>query len=223
MVEPLSIFHNFGFSALSFLLILAIVLSLSCYIKIVTVLSILRAGLGMGSLPSVFVTGSLALALSFFVMYPTLSASARAADARLGGRAAVNDQARTEALTSAFEVWKTFVRKHATPADVDRFAQIALKMDAGSVADVSSGALDRDSWRVLAPAFVISELKSAFATGLSLFLPFFVLDLLAASILAALSLEKLSPALVSFPFKLLLFVVLDGWSLITANLVATYI
>ena len=89
-------------------------------------------------------------------------------------------------------------------------------------ADSGSGNGVIDSWQVLAPAFLISELKRAFKTGLTLFLPFLVIELVVANILVAVGLTRLAPEYVALPFKILLFVVLDGWALITTNLVSTY-
>lgn len=218
-MDVLSTFGNLGFSAISFLLILALVLALSCYVKIVTVLSIVRLGLGANSVPSTFVTGSLALALSFFVMYPTLLKSTKAMDRVASGRAVVSDQVRAEALNAGLESWKGFLIKHVPSVELERFSSIARKIDGQSGPEVIA---DQRSLRILAPAFLVSELKSAFGTGLSLFLPFLVIELLVASILSALGMERLSPSLVSFPFKLLLFVMLDGWAVITANLALTY-
>ena len=167
---------------------------------------------------------------SFFVMYPTLIESSRAMDQVLKSRSNVTDEARAAAFNAGIEKWKFFVRAHAGKPEVERFGDLARRFDTAATAkrsitsaDTGHLAIDLDSWRILAPAFLVSELKSAFATGLTLFLPFLVIDLFVANVLVAVALERINPALVALPFKLMLFVLLDGWSMITTNLVSTYL
>jgi flagellar biosynthesis protein FliP len=218
-----TIFSQLGFSALALLLLAVFALSLSAYVKIVTVLGIVRAGLGAESLPSALVTGSLAVVLSFFVMYPTLVRSGEAMEQvvrKMPGQS--QDVVRGAALDAGLVVWKTFIKKHAGASEIERFSKTAEQLDAGRQGGSVEASKTGDSWRVLAPAFLVSELKEAFSTGLSLLLPFVIIDLLAATILGAVGLDRLSPAVVALPFKLLLFVMVDGWSLITSNLLASY-
>lgn len=211
-------------SGLFFALICFLALMFSAYIKISTVLAIVRSGFGLLGFPTVFVTTGLALALTFFVMSPTLERAARAADA--SSSAALENRS-GRAVQSAVDQWRTFVQHQVHPAERQRFVDIAKQLDSekGSVSTtgkvtvpVESG----DSWRIIAPAFVVSELKEAFATGLSILLPLLIVDLLIANILVAVGLNQLDPVVVAFPFKLILFVMVDGWGLITANLVASY-
>jgi len=228
---------------LSFLLLaIFLFLTLGCYVKIVTVLSVLRVGLGFGSLPSWFVTSSLALMLSLFVMFPTLQTSLQSFDhiVKEGGG---DEQARVRALEGGLEKWKAFLLLHAHQDERDRFAKVAEELDhrnalkvRGSAENAQEASVDAnkkpipissipvssESWRVLAPAFLVSELKEAFATGLSLFLPFLVVELVVANLLLAVGYSQLAPCYVAFPFKLLLFVLVDGWGLITSNLVLSY-
>ena len=224
-VGPASFIEAFGFSALGLLLLVLVALAFSSYVKIITVLGMLRVGLGFYSVPSAFVTGGLAIALAFFVMYPTLTRCTNAMDEviRAGGRP-VSDMQRAKALDVGFEQWKGFLKRHVHAKEVQRFSELAAVLDASAKESGTSEGTDVNpaSWRILAPAFLVSELKEAFATGLSLFLPFLIIDLLVANILLAIGLERVSIVSVAFPFKLLLFVTLDGWSLITGNLVATY-
>ena len=230
-MDATSFIAELGLSAVSLLLLLLVALVFSAYVKIVTVLGILRAGLGVGSLPSAFVVSGLALALSVLVMYPTLLDSSRAIDRALHGKGSfASDQERAAAFAAGIEKWRLFVKAHAGKTEVERFSVLARKIDsASSSADAARGveqgeiSEESDSWRVLAPAFLVSELKGAFATGLTLFLPFLVIDLVIASLLTSLSIDRLNPAIVALPFKLLLFVMLDGWTLITTNLVSTYL
>lgn len=211
---------------LSFLLLaIFLFLTLGCYVKIVTVLSVLRVGLGFGSLPSWFVTSSLALMLSLFVMFPTLQTSLQSFG-HLVKEGGGDEQARVRALEGGLEKWKAFLLLHAHQEERDRFAKVAEELDHRNALKVrqpvSSIPVSSESWRVLAPAFLVSELKEAFATGLSLFLPFLVVELVVANLLLAVGYSQLAPCYVAFPFKLLLFVLVDGWGLITSNLVLSY-
>lgn len=218
-----------GFSGFGLLFLLAIVLSLSAYVKIVTVLGIVRAGIGVWGLPSAFVTGSLALMLSFFVMYPTVVSSLNAASKSVNqNRGLSQDQQRVVALEAGFAEWKQFLKKHTEPGELEDFSQVAAQLDKGHDEKVPTPAASiastpaNDSWRVVGPAFLASELKHAFATGLTLFLPLLIIDLVVANVLTAVGYVALNPVLVALPFKLLLFVLIDGWSLITTNLVSSY-
>ena len=217
---------DLGLSALGLGFLLFLALLFSSYVKIITVLGMVRAGFGIGSLPAAFVTGGLAFSLSLFVMYPQLQNAAGAMSDVLKNHSPVTDRDRAEAVDAGVAEWKKFVQQHAQPAEVGRFQAIALKMDkpAAAAGDAARDTAQQlgDSWRILAPAFVVSQLREAFQTGLSIFLPFLVIDLLVAIGLAGVGLDRLNPAYVAFPFKILLFVALDGWSLITTHLVATY-
>ena len=108
-----------------------------------------------------------------------------------------------------------FLARHTHPADTDLFVELSRR---GGAAEP----LAEDDLLVLTPAFVVSELKEAFQIGFLIFLPFLVLDLVVANILLGLGMHMLSPTAVSLPFKLLLFVVVDGWSLLVQGLVASY-
>ena len=225
--DAASLFAELGLSAVALAFLLFVALLLSSYVKIVTVLGMVRLGFGIGSLPATFVTGGLALALSFFVMYPQLRESGAAMDNVLKSRSPVTDRDRAQAVNAGIAEWKKFVETHSQRTEVERFQGIAKRLDdkfraSRGEANVAQPPVEANSWRVLAPAFVISELREAFQTGLSIFLPFLVVDLLVAVALTGVGMDRLNPALISFPFKVLLFVTLDGWGLITSNLVSTY-
>ena len=207
---------NLGFSFVPVLLLVLLALVFSSYIKIITVLAIVRAGLGSMSLPGAFVTGSLALALSFFVMYPTIDSSLKAMDGALASAAGQSANLRqARAVDAGIKEWKKFLVKQSDGEIVNKFVS-----KINNNPEEAEGL--KSSWRVLAPSFFVSELKAAFATGLSLFLPFVILDLCIAHVLVALGLSRLDPLVVSLPFKILLFVMVDGWTLISTNLVGTY-
>ncbi len=215
--------------AIGILLLILLGLTLSSYVKIVTVLSILRVGLGTNSIPSALVTGGVAIVLSFFVMFPTIQKSFTEVEVARSNDSSALGQ--SQALSAALGPWKEFLKRHAHKDEIEQFAQTAITIDAEiSKKDSEEDEIKEEqqlsslseTWRILAPAFLVSELKEAFVTGLSLFLPFFIIDLLVASILTTLGMQNLNAQFISLPFKLLLFVMVDGWTLITMNLVATY-
>lgn len=221
MNDGISVFGQLGFSAVSLGLLLVLALLLSSYIKIATVLGMVRLGFGFSSLPSAFVTGGLAVSLSFFVMYPTLQRSTAAMDKTIAAKSAalITDADRAAALNAGIAEWKPFLQKFAEKKDVERFAEVATELDG---ADSSTTASLTNTWRILIPAFVVSELKRAFVTGMNVFLPFLVIDIVVMAVLAAIGFERLEPQFVSIPFKVAAFVLVDGWTIITSNLVSTY-
>lgn len=232
-MDAVFILADFELSLLGVVAVLLIALLMSCYVKIVTVLGIVRFGLGVDSLPSVLVTGGLALALTLVVMFPTIDASVAAMRRAAGGDpgVALAGSARVAALEAGFDQWKQFLLRHTDPNVAQKFAGIAGNLDrsaaaagaaAGKTPAGSSASAATSTWRILAPAFLVSELKRAFAIGLSLLIPLLVVDLIVAHTLTAVGVERLEAAVVSFPFKILLFVMADGWSAITGNLVASY-
>lgn len=205
-----------------FLLILA-ALATSAYVKIATVLAMLRAGLGTSTIPGFLITGVLSLGLSFFIMYPVIQRSLTAVDSSIAQKTTLTEIDRFEAIDAGAEVWKSFVAQQAHPFETERFRTLAL-MQVGEENSTEATSADlNSSWQILAPAFLVSELKEAFATGLSILLPLLIIDLLVAHLLAAMGLMNVNAHVVSFPLKILLFVMVDGWSLITNNLLSTYI
>jgi len=216
-VDILTILSDGGFSFFSLIALFFVVLVLSSYVKIVTVLGILRVGIGFDSVPSSLVTAGLAAILSFFVMQPVIERSTNEMS-KAQIQAGDSGDAKEKILSAGLNEWKKFLILHTHELEIENFTQSASRIDQTDVVANASS----NSWRTLAPAFIVSELKEAFATGLSLFLPFLVLDLFIATILLAVGYEDLNPHLVAFPFKLMLFVMVDGWSLITRNLVETY-
>lgn len=214
----LLIWATIGLPALSVLALAVFGLLLSSYVKIVTVLGILRAGLGVTSVPSAFITSGLALMLSILVMGPTMDQATNAMDEehkRLGGLS--SDVQKVKVVEAGAQEWKKFLNANVDEVELAYFTRAAYGVGLDGLTDEH-----RDSWRVLAPAFFVSELKEAFTTGLSIFLPFLVIDLLVAVLLTTAGLVQLNPVLIGLPFKLLLFVLVDGWSLITSQLVAAY-
>lgn len=196
------------FTALSFLP--AILLMMTGFTRIVIVLSLLRQALGTQSSPPNQVIVGLSLFLTFFVMGPTLDKVY--ADAYLPyTKSAITFE---QALQKGEDPVRQFMAKQTRQADLSLFVKLA-KLDPGVTAQTAP-------IRILVPAFVISELKSAFQIGFMVFIPFLVIDIVVASVLMSLGMMMLSPVLVALPFKLMLFVLADGWNLLIGSLAASF-
>lgn len=197
------------FTALSFLP--ALLLMMTGFTRIVIVLSLLRQALGTQSAPPNQIIIGLALFLTFFVMGPVFDRVYQ--DAYLPySRDAISFE---QALERADAPLRGFMLKQTRQSDFALFARLA-HLDATVGAETAP-------LRVLVPAFVTSELKSAFQIGFMLFIPFLVIDMVVASILMSLGLMMLSPVLVALPFKLMLFVLADGWNLLIGSLAASFV
>jgi flagellar biosynthesis protein FliP len=196
------------FTALSF--IPALVLMMTGFTRIVIVLSLLRQALGTPAAPPNQVLIGLSLFLTFFVMSPTFDRVYEQAYAPF----AANQIAFDEALSRGEVPVREFMLKQTRQADVQLFAKMA-RLPAGVKGE-------EVPMRVLVPAFVTSELKSAFQIGFLVFVPFLIIDMVVASVLMSLGMMMLSPVLVALPFKLMLFVLADGWNLLLGSLVASF-
>ncbi len=197
------------FTALSFLP--AVLLMMTGFTRIVIVLSLLRQALGTQSSPPNQVIVGLSLFLTFFVMGPTLDRVYN--DAYLPY--SKNTMAFEQALDKAEAPMRQFMAKQTRQSDLALFVRLA-KLEPGATALTVP-------MRVLVPAFVTSELKSAFQIGFMIFIPFLVIDIVVASVLMSLGMMMLSPVLVALPFKLMLFVLADGWNLLIGSLAASFV
>ena len=197
------------FTALSF--IPAVLLMMTGFTRIVIVLSLLRQALGTQSAPPNQVIVGLSLFLTFFVMGPTFDRIYADAYQPYSQGTMSFDQA----LQKAEAPIRNFMVKQTRQSDFSLFAKLA-KLPADMKADTAP-------IRVLVPAFVISELKSAFQIGFMIFIPFLVIDIVVASVLMSLGMMMLSPVLVALPFKLMLFVLADGWNLLIGSLAASFV
>jgi type III secretion protein R len=199
-------------------------LMVTSFVRISVVLSILRSAIGTPSVPPTQVLTGLALVLTIAVMAPTAQRMYEAMKPALG-TAAGADVAAGETLAAlgtaadrGKEPLREFILKHTDARDRASFLAVTLKMR--PPAD-RAGVSDRD-FGVIVPAFVTSELRRAFQIGFLLFVPFLVVDMVIANLLLALGMHMLSPTTVSLPFKLLLFVVADGWTLVIRGLLQSY-
>lgn len=199
-------------------LIPAALLLTTCYVRIVVVFGLLRSALGTQQLPPAHVTTAIALFMTFFIMAPVWSRVYREAIEPYGESAA-GDRWKT-AWERGVEPIREFMERQIDQSGNHDEVHLFLQYDnPGSTAPQR---FDQVPFRVLMPAFLISELKTAFLIGFQIFLPFLMVDLLVASVVVAMGLSTLSPTVISFPFKLLLFVLLDGWRLVVELLLASF-
>ena len=188
----------------------ALILMMTSFTRILVVLAILRQALGLQQSPPNQVLIGLSLFLSLFVMAPTLERVNQAAIAPYSA-GQINAE---QAIAAAGDQFHAFMIRQTRENDLEMFADIADAPDFASPADVP--------FSILLPAFVTSELKTAFQIGFMLFLPFLVIDLVVSSVLMSLGMMMMSPMLVSLPFKLLLFVLVDGWALLMGSLASSF-
>jgi flagellar biosynthetic protein FliP len=180
------------------------------FTRIVIVLSFLRTAIGLQQTPPNSVLVGLALFLTLFVMSPTLERVYRDGVEPL----LTEEIDEAAALERAGAPVREFMLHQVRPEDVAVFAEIAKVEPAPSAAETP--------WRVLLPAFVISELRRAFEIGFLIFVPFLIIDMVVASILMSMGMMMLPPVMISLPFKLIFFVLVDGWALVAGSLVQSF-
>jgi flagellar biosynthetic protein FliP len=188
----------------------AILLAMTAFTRIIIVLSILRQALGMATTPSNQILTGLALFMTFFVMSTTIEQSyANGIKPYLDGQVAGE-----VALDRTVQPLKKFMLAQTRENDLQLFSKLSGKAQFATPDDVPLA--------VLIPTFITSELKTAFQIGFMVFIPFLVIDLVVASVLMSMGMMMLSPVLVSLPFKIMLFVVVDGWTLLMGTLAASF-
>jgi flagellar biosynthetic protein FliP len=189
----------------------AILLMMTSFTRIIIVLAILRQALGTASTPSNQIILGLSLFLTLFIMSPVLQ---QVNDKAL--QPYIQEQVSAfDAIKIATEPFKTFMLAQTRETDIQMFADIA------GVESIDSP--ESTPLRLLLPAFVTSELKTAFQIGFMVFIPFVIIDLVVASVLMSMGMMMLSPLIISLPFKLMLFVLVDGWSLIMGTLASSFL
>ncbi|BAK64958.1 flagellar biosynthetic protein FliP [Sphingobium sp. SYK-6] len=188
----------------------SLVLMMTSFTRIIIVLSLLRQALGLAQTPPNQVLVGLALFLSMFVMRPAIDQISATAYTPYGeGQITVE-----EAISRSARVLHGFMTKQTRQSDLALFQNLANAPAFRSPDDIP--------FSILLPAFVTSELKTAFQIGFMIFLPFLIIDLVVSSTLMALGMMMLSPTIISMPFKLLLFVLVDGWALTMGSLAASF-
>jgi flagellar biosynthesis protein FliP len=198
-------------AVLTFLAVLpGIILTVTAFPRILIVLGFVRNALGTPTFPPNQVLVGIALFLTLFVMGPTFTkVNSAALQPYLDGKLE-----QKEAITRGLEPIRTFMFKQTKDSDLALFIKLAKLPQPETRADVPT--------RVLVPAFVLSELKTAFQIGFLIFLPFLVIDMVISSILMSMGMMMLPPVVISLPFKVLLFVLVDGWHLVVEGLVDSF-
>jgi len=195
----------------------AILVTVTSFTRIVIVLSFVRRAMGVNELPPNPVIIGLALFLTSFVMAPVAE--------RVWDKAYLPYKAQEISMEQAGEnAWvelRGFLLANTRQGEIDLFAEMA-KLPEPSPEDLAAGVEQELPLRVVVPAFVLSELKTAFQMGFLLFLPFLVIDLVVSSILLSMGMFMLPPVMISTPFKILVFVLVDGWHLVCESLVTSF-
>ena len=188
----------------------SILIMVTSFVRVVVVLSLLRTAIGIQQSPPNSVIISLALFLTAFIMSPTLEKAYADGIAPLMAEKIQP----AEAFTKTMVPVAGFMLKHVRESDLKLFFNLAKQAPPATA--------DATPLRILIPAFLISELRRAFEIGFLLFIPFLVIDLVVASLLMAMGMMMLPPVTISLPFKLIFFVLVDGWALVAGSLVQSY-
>ena len=187
----------------------AMLMMMTCFTRIIIVFSILRQAIGLQQTPSNQIILGLTLFLTFFIMSPVLDKVNQVAI-----QPYINEElAPLDAVKKASEPFREFMLGQTREDDIALFVRIS---------GVEYQTLEDLPFTILMPAFVTSELKTAFQIGFLLFLPFLIIDMVVASVLMAMGMMMLSPIIISLPFKIMFFVLIDGWALIMGSLAASF-
>ncbi len=188
----------------------AAILSTSAFVRIIIVLSILRQALGTAQTPPNQVLLGVALFLTFFVMTPVIdTVYADAVEPYMEEELSAGD-----AFTRAVAPIRRFMLDQTRESDLELFARIGRRDDIASVDDIPLS--------IVVSGFIVSELKTAFQIGFLVFIPFLVIDLVVSSVLMSMGMMMLSPMLISLPFKIMLFVLVDGWAMVLGTLASSF-
>jgi flagellar biosynthetic protein FliP len=188
----------------------SVLIMVTSFTRLVVIFSLLRNAIGTQQSPPNSVLVSLALFLTFFIMQPALETAYNDAV-----RPLLNEEiTEEEAFYAGVAPFRTFMLRHVRDKDVALFMNIARVESASNVDDIPL--------RVLVPAFMISELKRAFEIGFLLFIPFLVVDMVVASVLMSMGMMMLPPIMISLPFKIIFFVLVDGWYLVVGSVVQSF-
>lgn len=194
------------------------------YLKIVVVMSLIRNALGIQSIPPNMVINALAMILTFYIMAPMIGESWDILKAGIDKNKPAT-VAQTELIAEAAEPFRDFLVRQTQEKQVAFFVNTAEKLWAKTDenGEMVPAVVDPKSYFVLIPAFCVSELTRAFQIGFLVYLPFIAIDIIVSNILLAMGMMMVSPVTISLPFKLLLFVMVNGWTLLIQGLVQSYI
>ena len=188
------------------------------FTRFVIVFAILRSALGLNQTPPNIVLTSMAMFMTFFVMQPVFEDSWEDGVQPLLQNAITEEQA----ISRVAEPFKVFMFANTRPKDTRLFLEIASKTET-SADDPLPETIEEVGWRELVPAFMISELRRAFTIGFLVFLPFLAIDLIVASILMSAGMMMLPPVMISLPFKVIFFVLIDGWYMLAGSMIESYL
>ncbi|MBX9924394.1 MAG: type III secretion system export apparatus subunit SctR [Rhabdochlamydiaceae bacterium] len=200
------------------------VMLLTSYVKVVVVLSLLRNALGVQQAPPNQVLNGIALLMAIYVMAPTFLAMYKAGETTMNSRppqtlfSGESPQYIVDIANASKEPLRSFLQRNSAAKHITSFYQLAYK----SFPQEFRGSLKPTDFIVVIPSFITSQLKAAFEIGVLIYLPFFVIDLVTSNILLAMGMMMLSPLTIALPLKLLLIVMVDGWTLIIQGLVLSF-
>ena len=189
-----------------------ILIMVTSFPRFIIAFSILRMGMGLATTPSNMILASLAMFMNFYVMSPTLEQSWRDGIQPM----LQNQVTEAQAIERTAEPFRTFMMANTRPKDLALFVDLATERGQ----QTSEG--DRPYYRVLIPAFMLSEIRRGFEIGFLIVLPFLVIDMVVATITMAMGMMMLPPTSISLPFKILFFVLIDGWNLLVGSLVRSF-
>lgn len=188
----------------------AIILMMTCFTRIVIVLGFIRQAMGTQNMPPTQIIIGLSLFLSFFIMSPTINEINNTAL-----QPYINEEiSQSEAFDKAVTSMRNFMFKHVKESELELITELTLADSPEDADDIPT--------TTLIPAFMLSELKTAFSMGFMVYIPFLVIDMIVASVLMSMGMMMLPPVIISMPFKLLLFILVDGWSLIVGSLIKSF-
>ncbi|KZM39135.1 type III secretion system protein SsaR [Marinomonas sp. SBI22] len=211
--DPVTMIMVFvGFALLPLLLMVT-----TSFLKIAVVMLMVRNALGVQQVPPTMAMHATALVLSVFIMYPVFDEMAQIAD--FSSESYADRSVLIQNVKDASEPLKAFMIKHSDPNVITSFVDSARQV----WPDKYEGEVSRDNMLVIAPSFIVSEVKSGFIIGFLIYLPLIVIDLLVSNLLLALGMQMVSPMTISLPLKILLFIVVDGWEKLLSSLVMGYL
>ncbi|MHA7969744.1 flagellar type III secretion system pore protein FliP [Rhizobium terricola] len=189
-----------------------ILIMVTSFPRFVIAFSILRSGMGLASTPSNMILTSMALFMTFYVMAPTMDRAWTDGVQPL----LENRMSEADSVKAIAEPFRTFMAANTRDKDLKLFVDIANERGQATISD------DKIDYRVLVPAFMLSEIRRGFEIGFLIILPFLVIDMIVATITMAMGMMMLPPTSISLPFKILFFVLIDGWNLLVGSLVRSF-
>jgi len=196
----------------------SILMMVTSFTRIIVVLSLLRSAIGIQQTPPNIVLISLAMFLTFFIMQPTFEKSYRD-----GIKPLIDDEIDEEkALPLIAEPFREFMLAQARSEDLALFMEMSADADKAAGRETAKQDSDVVPYKALIPAFMISELRRAFEIGFLIFIPFLIIDMVIASVLMSMGMMMLPPVLISLPFKIIFFVLIDGWAMLSESLIKSF-